>query len=87
MIRPLNNPLDSALKSLDALAKGREGKVASLIGPDAVRRRLLEIGFVPGSMVRFEMATPFGDPLVFSLRGSKIALRRSEACCVRLAGP
>ncbi len=68
---------------LDALRGSDEVLVDSLDGPDVLKRRLMEIGFVPGSRVRFEMATPFGDPLVYSLRGSKIALRRNEARCIR----
>jgi Fe2+ transport system protein FeoA len=53
-------------------------------GTPPQRRRLLEAGFTAGCPVRFVMATPFGDPLVFSLRGASIALRKSEARCVRV---
>lgn len=52
--------------------------------PSGLRRRLLETGFTVGCPVRFVISTPFGDPLVFSLRGTSIALRRSEARCVRV---
>jgi ferrous iron transport protein A len=69
---------------LESLKAKEEAKIDSLSGPESLKRRLMEIGFVPGSAVRFEMATPFGDPLVFSLRGSTIALRRKEAQCVRI---
>jgi Fe2+ transport system protein FeoA len=61
----------------DAVIEGVEGDPVQ-------RRRLLEAGFTPGSTVRFVMATPFGDPLVFSLRGASIALRKTEARCVRV---
>jgi ferrous iron transport protein A len=61
-----------------------EAKVDGVEGTPALRRRLLEAGFTAGSPVRFLMATPFGDPLVFSLRGAVIALRKSEARCVRV---
>jgi Fe2+ transport system protein FeoA len=87
MIRPLHTGFPAEAASLATLNQGQEAKVESLCGPAALRRRLMEIGFVPGSMVRFERPTPFGDPLVFSLRGSQIALRRSEAKCIRLALP
>ena len=52
--------------------------------PSGLRRRLLETGFTVGCPVRFVISTPFGDPLVFSLRGTSIALRQSEARCVRV---
>jgi Fe2+ transport system protein FeoA len=70
--------------TLDRLGPDREGVVDSVEGDPAVRRRLLEAGFVAGSRVRFVMATPFGDPLVYSLRGTRIALRRTDARHVRV---
>lgn len=70
--------------SLDRLAPNVEAVVESVEGDPLSRRRLLEAGFVAGSRVRFLMATPFGDPLVFSLRGTSIALRRSDARHVRV---
>jgi Fe2+ transport system protein FeoA len=70
--------------TLDRLAVGQEGVVDSVDGEPVARRRLLEAGFVAGSRVRFLMATPFGDPLVFSLRGTSIALRRTDARHVRV---
>jgi ferrous iron transport protein A len=70
--------------TLDRLERSSEAVVAGLECSPNLRRRLLEAGFVTGSRVRFLMATPFGDPLVFSLRGASIALRKSEARCVRV---
>jgi Fe2+ transport system protein FeoA len=73
--------------NLERLAAGRHEAFAVIDGVEAapaLRRRLLEAGFTTGSPVRFVMATPFGDPLVFSLRGASIALRKSEARCVRV---
>jgi ferrous iron transport protein A len=95
MIRSLQNPLESGPEgvsgristTLDHLALSREPRSAVVEGVDgapALRRRLLESGFTEGCAVRFVMATPFGDPLVFSLRGASIALRKSEARCVRV---
>lgn len=80
MIRRVSSP-----HSLDVLKPGQTGRVTTLTGPESLRRRLLEIGFVPGSEVAYIMPTPFGDPLVFSLRGTSLALRRAEARCVHIA--
>ncbi len=70
--------------TLDRLDASHEAAVAGLTGNPSLRRRLMEAGFVNGSRVRFLMSTPFGDPLVFSLRGTSIALRKSEARCVSI---
>ncbi len=70
--------------TLDRLKRGEDGIIVAVEGEPALRRRLLEAGFVPDSPVHFLMATPFGDPLVFSLRGTQIALRQSDARHVRI---
>jgi ferrous iron transport protein A len=72
--------------TLDRLRVGQEGVVVAVEGEPGLRRRLLEAGFVPHSAVRFLMATPFGDPRVYSLRGTQIALRKSDARHVRIRG-
>ena len=73
-----------AALTLDRLRGDQVGVVLSVEGEPALRRRLLEAGFVPDSIVHFLMATPFGDPLVYSLRGTQIALRQSDARHVRI---
>ena len=77
MIRPA--PHSEILTTLDKLAPSDEAVVTNVEASPELRRRLMEAGFVTGSRVRFLMATPFGDPLVFSLRGASIALRKIEA--------
>ena len=76
--------ITAEILTLDRLRQGREGVIVAVEGEPALRRRLLEAGFVPDSSVHFVMATPFGDPLVFSLRGTQIALRQSDARHVRI---
>ena len=48
-----------------------------LPGEDA--RRLMELGFVPGMRVTAGRSAPGGDPRVFQVDGSEIALRRETA--------
>ncbi len=42
-------------------------------------RRLQEIGFVPGTRVRVERRAPLGDPTVYEIRSTRLALRRAGA--------
>ncbi len=72
------------LPTLDTLKPRQQTQVSHVEGDAQQRRRLMEMGFVPGCLVTYEMPTPFGDPLVYSLRGTTIALRRGEARCVRI---
>jgi DtxR family transcriptional regulator, Mn-dependent transcriptional regulator len=45
----------------------------------AERRRLLDLGVVPGTSVRCEFASPFGTPRSYAIRGALIALRDHQA--------
>lgn len=48
-----------------------------LPGEDA--RRLMELGFLPGTRVTAGLSAPGGDPRVFQVDGSEVALRRETA--------
>ncbi|MHC4134069.1 MAG: metal-dependent transcriptional regulator [Planctomycetota bacterium] len=49
------------------------------------RRRLLDLGFVPGTRVEAELRSPRGDPTAYRVRGTLIALRSDQAGHVRIA--
>lgn len=46
--------------------------------------RLLELGFTPGQEITLIAKAPFKDPLAVSVRGTIIALRSSEAECIKI---
>jgi DtxR family Mn-dependent transcriptional regulator len=72
--------------SLADVRPGEEATVAGLAaacqGPQ--RRRLLDLGFVPGTRVRAEMSSALGDPVAYRVRDAVIALRREQAGWVRI---
>jgi Fe2+ transport system protein FeoA len=60
----------------------RRGDAAILDGIDLPvedARRLMELGFVPGMQITAGRSAPGGDPQVFQVDGSEIALRRETA--------
>lgn len=66
--------------NLGELEKGMSGVIIKTGGPIEIRRRLLEMGFLEGSSVEMVHEAPFGgDPVAVKVRGSLLALRRSEA--------
>ena len=65
--------------SLNLLPHGRAARVVAVDGVDAVARRLMEMGVVPGAPVRVVKAAPLGDPIQVRVRGYDLALRRAEA--------
>lgn len=76
-------------RTLAALAVG-ESAVVRGISPRTrglQRRRLLDLGFVPGSRVTPEFRSPAGDPTAFRVRGTLIALRRDQASLIFVEPP
>ncbi|HHW07062.1 MAG TPA: ferrous iron transport protein A [Clostridia bacterium] len=58
---------------------GKPARVAELTAPGLLRRRLLDLGFVPGAIVTVVRRAPWGDPTAYLVRGAVVALRREEA--------
>lgn len=68
--------------SPERLADLREGDRAVLDRidlPADISRRLMELGFLPGHEVTAAHSAPGGDPRVFRVDGSEVALRRETA--------
>ncbi len=65
--------------NLVELRPGEEGVLDRLELPDDISRRLMELGFLPGSPVVAALSAPGGDPRVFRVDGAEIALRRETA--------
>jgi ferrous iron transport protein A len=70
--------------TLADLKKGESRTVVSVRGEDAVTRRLMEMGVIPGVSVSMVKSAPFGDPLEIRVRGYSLALRRNEAQTVEV---
>lgn len=66
-------------RNLSKLRPGESARVAELKEEGARKRRLLDLGLTPGTLVTVERAAPFGDPVVIRLRGYALSLRREEA--------
>lgn len=69
---------------LSTLPLRREARVLQVDGQRAFRRRLLELGLVPGTPVRVVNVAPLGDPMELEVRGCRISIRRDEAEAVRV---
>jgi ferrous iron transport protein A len=65
--------------SLADVPPGAAARVAAVDPQSPIGRRLLDLGFVPGTEVRVLRRAPLGDPVEYELRGYRVCLRRSEA--------
>ena len=73
-----NNAAERAVTLVD-LKRGEAAILAGLDLPGEEARRLMELGFLPGARVTAGWSAPGGDPRVFQVDGSEIALRRETA--------
>ena len=67
------------LRNVTQLRKGESGILDRLDMPEEEARRLMELGFLPGHSVTPGHSAPGGDPRVFQIDGSEVALRRETA--------
>ena len=70
---------ESEAKNLTELKPGEAGVLEKLDLPDSDAQRLMELGFIPGHSVTRGLSAPGGDPRVFRVDGSEVALRRETA--------
>ena len=64
------------------LAQARIGQlvtVSHVAGEGSFRRRLMELGLVPGTRIEVVGIAPLGDPLELLVRGGSLSIRRAEA--------
>jgi len=71
------NPSDKA--RLSDLAPGEKGRVLKVGGVGAIRKRLVEMGVVTGTIVEVEKLAPLGDPIDVKVKGYHLSLRKEEA--------
>jgi len=72
----LKKESDTVLRSLKP---GTKAKVIRLSGTGAVRRRIMDMGVVPGTTVEVENVAPLGDPIEVKVKGYHLSLRKEEA--------
>lgn len=80
----LSEPVEDKLSGLDL---GEKGYVVGISpashGPD--RRRLMDLGIIPGTVIKAEFRSPSGDPTAYRIRGATIALRLEQAELINIS--
>jgi DtxR family Mn-dependent transcriptional regulator len=78
---PEEQKIEEPLKFLSSLKTGEEAEVIGISracrGPQ--RRRLMDLGIVPGTSISMAMTSAGGDPKAYYIRGAMIALREDQA--------
>jgi ferrous iron transport protein A len=67
------------MTTLSDLKPGSSAKLVQIGGERGFRRRLMELGFLPGTSVRMIRCVKVGDLIELEIRGCHLSIRRSEA--------
>jgi DtxR family Mn-dependent transcriptional regulator len=72
---------------LDKLQPGQSGRVTGIssLSRGVERRRLFDLGIIPGTEIQVEMVNPGGDPTAYRIRGTVIALRSNQARLIKVS--
>jgi len=76
-----------AQASILDLAHGEQAVLDRLELPTETGHRLMELGFLPGTSVTAAHSAPGGDPRVFRVDGSEVALRATTARHLKIRAP
>lgn len=71
--------------SLADLTAGSAGLVSSVELAGLLRRRILDLGIIPGTVVECIRKSPAGDPAAYYVRGATIALRHDDARQIKVS--
>lgn len=82
-------PQEASGTTLASLEPGQEGKVVRIARTcrGLERRRLMDLGILPGTVIGVQMRSPGGDPTAYRVRGSSIALRKEQAGQIQIEDP
>ena len=66
------------MKRLSEIRAGKKVKIDSF-EKDDIFIKLMEMGCVPGEIIRVEQIAPLGDPISITVAGYNLSLRLNEA--------
>jgi len=70
--------------TLNKLPIGKSAVICAVRGQGVLRRRLLDMGLTPKTVVMVRKKAPLGDPIEIFLRGYELTLREEEAAKIEL---
>ena len=77
----------ASVPSLADIQRHRPVTIQAVDGDRGFRRRLMEMGLVPGTRVTVTNVAPLGDPLEIEVRRGRLSIRRLEAAHILIRTP
>ncbi len=70
--------------TLDTLLQHEAARIDVVGGEGALRQHFLDMGVVPGAVVRLSKFAPMGDPMQFEIHGYELTLRKADAAQITI---
>ncbi|MBO1579803.1 FeoA family protein [Bacillus sp. XF8] len=76
------------IKPLSNFQTGQFVQIEKIKLEGTMKRRLLDLGFIPGAIIKVLQKSPLGDPIAYQVSNTTIALRSEESSLIfgRLIG-
>ena len=71
-------------KFLSDLLPGETGVVKKVLGHSMIKRRIVDMGVVAGTVIEVQKFAPLGDPMEIKVKGFNLSLRKNEAAMIEL---
>lgn len=72
------------ITTLNLLSQGDSATIISVDATGGLRRRFAEMGLVRGETIRAVRVAPLGDPVMYAIKGYRLAMRREEAAQIHV---
>jgi len=72
------------LASILDIPRNQSAVVRHVGGDRSFRRRIMEMGLIPGTAIRVVGVAPLGDPITLAVRCGRISIRKDEASVVEV---
>lgn len=76
--------MNSELLTLNNLPLNNKGIIVELNCNPSIKRRLLDIGLVPGTYITPVFTSPFGEPTAFEFRNTIVSIREEECILIKV---
>jgi len=76
--------MPNGLLNLSELKPGESARIIRFDGMTETHLRLMEMGLIPGTLIKCLRTAPLGDPLEVEVRGYNLSLRKVEAATITI---
>jgi len=71
--------MNATNNTLDKADINRDYVILKVRGEKQIKRRLMDMGLIPGTMLHVRKLAPLGDPMEITVKGTELTIRKSDA--------